>query len=78
MGTRQTTVRVPGLEDPGTTKSNILITSVRVSHGPFHDEVAIWNRGGLSGSLAVDAGDGLAVALLLIPDGERSTVDLGE
>jgi len=39
-----------------------LISSVRVEHGPRHDRVRVWNRGGLAGVLVVDAGDGNAIA----------------
>ena len=39
-----------------------LISSVRVEHGPRHDRVSVWNRGGLAGVLTVDAGDGNDIA----------------
>ncbi|MEE8551436.1 MAG: hypothetical protein V3T08_09325 [Gemmatimonadota bacterium] len=42
-----------------------LISSVRVEHGPGHDRVHIWNRGGKAGVLTVKKGDGDNLALIL-------------
>jgi len=39
-----------------------LISSVRVEHGPGHDRVHVWNRGGKAGVLVVTKGDGDDVA----------------
>jgi hypothetical protein len=46
-------------------KSQVLITSASVRHAGVHDHVAIWNRGGLAGSLCVCEGDGAAIVAAL-------------
>jgi hypothetical protein len=45
-----------------------LITSVRVECTAGHDRVTAWNRGACAGTLVVNRGDGLGVALRLLPD----------
>lgn len=57
---------------PTTVKSNLLITTVRVEESPGHDHVHVWNRGGKSGVLTVNKGDGKSIARLLLPKGEPS------
>ncbi len=48
-----------------------VVSSVRVEPGPRHDRVSVWNKGGLAGSLTVDAGDGEYIAARLLPTTER-------
>ena len=67
---RKTVVKMPGLDAPGTVRGRHLVTSVQVHHGPGHDTIRVFNRGGLAGELIVQSGDGVDVALRLIPDGE--------
>ncbi len=43
-----------------------LISSVRVEHGPGHDRVHVWNRGGKAGVLVVTKGDGDDIAARLL------------
>lgn len=50
-----------------------LISSVRLVPGPTHDIISVWNRGGLAGSLTVNAGDGALLKELLLVQG--STAD---
>jgi len=48
-----------------------LISSVRVEHGPGHDHVHVWNRGGKAGVLVVEKGDGNSIAdWLLVLEGK--------
>ncbi len=44
-----------------------LVTSVRVTRVGSHDQVAVWNRGGLAGTLKVKVGDGVKLAKTLLP-----------
>lgn len=41
---------------------NPIVTSVRLFVGPAHDEIRVWNRGGLAGVLVVTSGDGGTIA----------------
>ena len=50
-----------------------LVSSVRVHLGKVHDHVQFWNRGGLAGSVTVNAGDGQRIADRLLPPSERDT-----
>ena len=59
----------PYLELPNAVLGDFIVTSVRVEHGPGHDHVHVWNRGGKSGTLVVTSGDGDAIAELLLPKG---------
>lgn len=59
----------PMINDPAGVRSDILITSVRIEAGPGHDFLTVWNRGGNSGELTVNKGDGKTIARLLIPNG---------
>ena len=43
-----------------------LISSVRVEHGPGHDHVHVWNRGGKAGILVVNKGEGDQIAARLL------------
>ena len=43
-----------------------LISSVRVEEGPGHDHVHVWNRGGNSGILVVNKGEGNEIAKRLL------------
>lgn len=61
-----TTYKHPMLDEPGTVRSSICITSVRVEEGPGHDRVMVWNRGGCAGELVVEKGDGHHIAQLLM------------
>lgn len=45
-----------------------LITCVRIEYGPAHDRVRVWNRGGCSGELVVNAGDGERFLAVLLPE----------
>lgn len=64
---RETTYELPGLNNPKTVRSGLLITSVRVLATPGHDVITVWNRGGCAGSLTVGEGDGQHIALRLLP-----------
>ena len=64
-----------GIPSGESSPSSRLVSSVEVLRRPgaMHDEVRIWNRGGLCGDLTVKAGDGTAIkARLLAEDEERS------
>lgn len=43
-----------------------LITSCQIEETPGHDIVHVWNRGGKSGTLTVNKGDGYPVAYRLL------------
>jgi hypothetical protein len=43
-----------------------LVSNVRVTFGPAHDVVRIWNRGGLAGELTMRSGDGEPLARRLL------------
>lgn len=58
-------------EEPGFVRSDYVVTSVRVRPSGKHDRVSIWNRGGLSGEVVVDAGDGVTIAKRLLDGGVR-------
>jgi hypothetical protein len=47
----------------------VLITSVRITQTPGHDQVEIFNRGQKTGDIFVRIGDGAMIALLLLPSG---------
>lgn len=64
--------RHPKRDLPQTVRGELLITTVRVEPGPGHDLVHVWNRGGKAGVLTVTKGDGIAVAALLLRDGEAT------
>lgn len=36
-----------------------MVSSIRLEEGPGHDYVHVWNRGGKSGVLTVEKGDGM-------------------
>jgi hypothetical protein len=59
-----------------------LVTQVRVTFGPAHDLVSVWNRGALAGELVVNRGDGERLARRLLADPEvfeeQLTIDGGE
>ena len=57
---------VDSFDEPGHVAREHLITSVQVEEGPSHDIVHVWNRGGKSGTLAVNKGDGFWVAERLL------------
>jgi hypothetical protein len=53
---------------PGVIPNQIMVSSVRVrTRGP-HAELDVWNRGGHSGCLVVNARDGEAIAKLLVQE----------
>ena len=49
-----------------TMKGESMISSIRLEENPRHDHLHIWNRGGKSGVLCVDHGDGLRIATRLL------------
>lgn len=52
--------------------SGELVSSLRIfRRSPAHDIVQLWNRGGLAGSLTVNAGDGQILADRLLPPWQR-------
>lgn len=53
-----------------------LVTTVKLEHGPGHDYVRVWNRGGHSGTLTVTKGDGEDFVDLLF-DFDHTEVDEG-
>jgi len=46
----------------GTPPSDVLVSSIRVWHGPTHELVRIWNRGAFAGALIMTHGDGARLA----------------
>lgn len=64
--TGTTEFKYPLRDHPYTARGDLLVTSVRIEHGPGHDEVHIWNRGGKAGTLTVKKGDGIEIARRLI------------
>ena len=44
------------------------ISSVRITKGPGHDRIEVWQRGGKCGELVVDLGTGQAIAKLFCND----------
>lgn len=60
------TLKHPARDLPDTVKGNLVVTSVRVEESPGHDLVHVWNRGGKSGVLTVNKGDGLEFARRLL------------
>lgn len=68
MKSQTTVYEIAELNDPGTVRGQMTITSVLVRanhHG--HDLVTVWNRGGCAGQLTVNIGDGETIARRLIP-----------
>lgn len=55
---------IPTAEEP-LPNSQMLISSVQVIPRGAHENVRIWNRGGLAGSIVTGLGDGQRVAALL-------------
>jgi hypothetical protein len=47
-------------------RSHFRVSSVRGEEGPGHDRVHVWNRGGKSGELVVNHGDGQSLAVRLL------------
>lgn len=37
-----------------------MVSSIRLEEGPAHDRIHVWNRGGKSGTLIVELGDGMS------------------
>jgi hypothetical protein len=62
---------VKGLNTPQFISNQHLITSIRLVEGPGHDTVTVWNRGGCSGSLTVNLGDGMTIVDCLLPENIR-------
>lgn len=60
----ETMLRV--VEVVGSAAVDWLVTTVKVTQGPVHDRIRVWNRGGCAGELVVTAGDGLKIAKLLM------------
>lgn len=58
----------------GPARERPIVTSARLDEGPRHDRLTVWNRGGLAGTLTVDAGDGIALLDRLIPHRVRREV----
>lgn len=56
----------PARDEPHTVRSRLLVTTVKVGEGPGHDYVHVWNRGGKSGTLVVQKGDGEEFAYRLL------------
>jgi hypothetical protein len=73
MAVTTTVVSHPGRLEPDFVPSSVLVTSCTVEHGPGHDTVRVWNRGGLSGTLTVNRGDGVEIARRLLPNGDTMT-----
>jgi len=46
-----------------------LVTSLRLYTEGGHDRITLWSRGACAGTLVLKLGDGLAVAMRLLPDG---------
>ena len=45
-----------------------LVTSIRITTQGVHETVAIWTRGGYSGTIIVDLGDGHQLVDVLLPE----------
>lgn len=43
-----------------------LVSSARLTRGPAHDVVRVWNRGGMAGDLTVMSGDGAKLVAVLL------------
>jgi len=56
--------------------SEQIVSSVTSEHFGAHEEVKIWNRGGLAGTLLVRAGDGIKLAAWLIPEPVIEEIDI--
>lgn len=56
------------IEAPNVTKSDILVTSVRVIPEHGHDRLVVFNRGQRAGDLIVGEGDGGKIARRLLAD----------
>ena len=52
-------------------KRTTMITTTRSEVLGAHAHVSVWSRGGLAGTLIVAAEDGIALCVLLIPDGSE-------
>lgn len=52
--------RPKGYNGPfGPTRNRPIVSSIRLEDGSSHETIHIWNRGGNSGMLIVDKGDGM-------------------
>jgi hypothetical protein len=64
-----TAYRIPGYDRPDfASPSAHVISSVCIVTDGHHDQVAIWNRGGLAGTITVKAGDGKTLLRWLMPE----------
>jgi hypothetical protein len=61
--------------EPTTSRTELRVSSLRVSIEEKHWIIAVWNRGGRSGELAVLAADGPAFVDALLPPDVRGRVD---
>lgn len=66
-GCDQVRVTQPGYDGPvGRTESRPMVSSVEWYRDPGHHRIVVYNRGGQSGGLAVEEGDGRAMVLRLM------------
>jgi hypothetical protein len=65
-----------GVNAPHAVRSTFLVSSVRVVETPAHWRISVWNRGGKSGELVVNASDGPKFLDMFLPPDIRYEAEI--
>jgi hypothetical protein len=75
---RRTVYKAKNLDAPDTVRSHVVVTTCVLEENAGHDLLAVFNRGGRSGQLVVQKGDGALLADRLMGPGYTREVGPGD